>query len=132
MAYESTQVNITLKAGVDLSGFQYQFVKLDADGDVIALTSSIEIAIGVLQNQPNADGERATICVSGITKLVAGAAINEGESIAQTGVTADFGQAKKAVATQYSCGVALTAATGADKRFTALINTMNPPLVTAP
>mgnify|MGYP003149618609 CR=1 FL=1 len=70
MAWENSQLKITLMAAADLSSSQYRFVTVDGDGKA-ALSSDDGNAIGVLQNTPEA-GEAATIAISGVTKLYIG------------------------------------------------------------
>jgi len=75
VAYKAILVNLpTLQAGEDLDDYQYYFVKLNGDGDVVTMDSTDEGTdepIGVLQYNPD-DGISATVAVAGVTKLVAG------------------------------------------------------------
>jgi hypothetical protein len=95
-----------LKAGADLSAKQYHFVELSADFTVTACNGTTDKALGVLQNDPDASGEEATVAAMGTTKIVAGAAIAVGALIAPTAA----GKAQTAVATQYPRAIALEAA----------------------
>ena len=70
MAWENSQLKITLMAAADLSSSQYRFVIVDGDGKA-ALSGDDGNAIGVLQNTPEA-GEAATVAISGVTKLYIG------------------------------------------------------------
>lgn len=70
MAFENSKTIITLEAAADLSGKQYYFVAVDANGKA-ALTGNNGNPIGVLQNKPAA-GEAASICVYGVTKVYVG------------------------------------------------------------
>lgn len=70
MAFEGSNLTITLTAASDLSSKQYYFVAVDTDGKA-ATTGDDGNPIGVLQNKPEA-GEAATICVYGVTKLYIG------------------------------------------------------------
>jgi hypothetical protein len=65
-----------VKAGADLTGQQYNAVKLDAAGDVVVAGAG-ELAIGVLQNAPNT-GEAASVVALGGALAVAGGSIDEG------------------------------------------------------
>lgn len=120
MAWEGDQVKVSRVAGADLSAKQYHFVKLDANGDVVACDGATDKPFGVLQNDP-ASGEEASICILGISKVVADAALNEGDSI---GPSAD-GQADAKVegtdSTEYVGGQMLTAPGGAGVVGTAFI-----------
>jgi hypothetical protein len=52
VAYEISNysVKVTLVAAADLSTNQYNFVKLDSDGNAAAVAATSDQAIGVLQN----------------------------------------------------------------------------------
>lgn len=92
MATENNLTSLSYVAGADLSGQQFRFVKLNAQGQVV-LAAAGEFAIGVLQNNPTS-GDAATVAVSGITKVRAGGVIAVGAAVASDG----SGNAKTAVA----------------------------------
>ncbi len=124
MAVEGPQVKWTFNAGADLRTHQFKFVKLDANGDVILASAAGESCVGVLLNKPNT-GEQAEVCVHGICKVQADAALNEGDRIA----TSADAQAKAASALVQATGAAsnvlgimLTAPGAAGVVGTALIN----------
>lgn len=96
----------TFKAAGDLSAKQYHLVELTAAQTVSACDAITDVAIGVLQNDPNAAGQPAEVAILGTAKVVAGAAIAAGARVAPTAA----GKAQTAVATQYPCGIALDAA----------------------
>lgn len=127
MAYEISNysVKVTLVAGADLSAKQYNFVKLNSSGQVIAAAAVTDLPIGVLQNKPTS-GQEAEVLVVGGTKIVAGAAIGEG---AQVG-TGSTGKAVALVAgtdtTKYVAGTLLTEAGADGDIVTAVINCANP------
>jgi len=85
MAYEiaTSAVRITLPAGADLSAKQYFFVKINSSGEAVLCAAATDKPIGVLQNAPISGGE-ASITVVGGTKVVTGAACNEGEVVGTT------------------------------------------------
>ena len=86
MAWEEGQgldSDLSFKAAADLRTNQYNFVKLDANGNVVLCSAAGEKAIGVLQNKPNT-GETAVVRVLGLSKLVASAAIAAGDFVATT------------------------------------------------
>jgi hypothetical protein len=129
MAYEqSSGVIITLTAAADLSAKQYNFVKLDGDGNVVVTDadSAGQIPIGVLQNAPG-NGEAATVMVVGISKVDAGVSFNEGVLIAcsDASSSADDGQAVAADASDHVVGQSITAG-AADDYITAAINCASP------
>lgn len=94
-------------AGADLSAQQYHFVTFDASNNVVLPAAGVK-CIGVLQNKP-ALGYACTIAKSGISKVVAGAAIAINDDIA----TDATGRAVPAVAGNRRLGKARMAATGA-------------------
>ena len=71
---------VGLLAGADLSSDQYKFVKMASTaGEVVLVSATTDVAIGVLQNAP-ADGEPAEIQFHGVSKVLAGAtAIAQGD-----------------------------------------------------
>lgn len=73
MAYEGALCNVPgIKAGADLSAAQFLAVKVDTDGDVV-LAGAGEVALGILQDKPAADGRAATVAAAGVSKCVFGA-----------------------------------------------------------
>ena len=75
-------VDITLPAAADLSGHQYKFVIVDANGRGTVLTACTTVPLGILQNKPGTADVGARIRVSGVSKLRFGAATNEGAELA--------------------------------------------------
>jgi len=55
-------------ASGDLSSYQYHFMNLESDGQV-ALASATEAIIGILQDDPDAEDEGASVGIVGISKL---------------------------------------------------------------
>jgi len=95
MAYKNSQTSVTLVSGDNYAAKQFFFVSMSSDGKVDP-TGDGAAAIGVLLNDPAADGRAAEVCIGGITRVECGTA----------GVTAG-----DAVASD-SAGNAVTAATG--------------------
>ena len=81
MAYEEKVESVTLEAGSDLSAGQFHFVLLASDGQVDLVASAGGDADGVLYNDPAAAGRAATVAISGIVKVVAGAAVAVGDKV---------------------------------------------------
>ena len=126
MAFEQPLFLISRRAGAGLSAAQYRFVALNANGEVL-LAGAGDKAIGVLQNDP-LQGQAATVQVLGISKVVAGGAINIGDYVASDA----SGKAKAAVASSantttgaitgsHIVGIALEAATAADQVISVLL-----------
>lgn len=70
-------LNVTFEAGQDLSAKQYRFVTQAADGQVDPTGDGL-FANGILQNNPDAAGKAATVAILGLSRVVAGAAFDEG------------------------------------------------------
>jgi hypothetical protein len=124
MAYDATQICFgQLTAAADLSTKQYHFVKLATATTVNVCDAVTDVPIGVLQNNP-ASGGTATICVLGVSKVVADATLAAGDVI---GTSADS-QAQPVVrgteTTVTVTGQAITAGS-AGETVTALINISN-------
>lgn len=91
MPFEIPVLDITRDANVDLSAKQFFIVKAVAGGKV-GLAAAGEQSYGILQDKP-ASGKAGSVRVYGVSKVVAGAAIAEGDPI-----TSDAnGKAKSAV-----------------------------------
>lgn len=62
-----------LTVGGDLSASQYRFVKAASTTDeIIAVAASTDVALGVLVDAPDADGEAATVVLGGVVPVEAG------------------------------------------------------------
>lgn len=127
-AKEMTHVTMSYPTITDLSTKQYHFVKLSS-GNVVVCSGATDIPIGVLQNKPLGTSTVpavATVCMFGITKVAADAALSVGNWI---GTSAD-GQADAKTlgtdATEFICGVMMTATSAAGAIGTAAINCITP------
>lgn len=121
MAYEETLKSITLTADSSVGvftgvaglrgapsnhgGLQYRFVKMTGEHQCgLATTPATDVAVGVLQNKPQADGDAATVGIFGISKVEAGAAIAAGALVGFDSV----GRAVTASGTATpACGIAI-------------------------
>ena len=123
MAYEiaASAVRITLPAGADLSAKQYFFVKVNSSGEAILCAAATDKPIGVLQNSPISGGE-ASITVVGGTKVVTGAACDEGTVVG----TDSAGKAAPYTAgsdtTKYIVGSVILASGADEELATVLVN----------
>lgn len=106
MATKQATQSLTLKAAADLSTKQHFFVKVTAAQSVNLCSAITDVAIGVLNNKPDAANKAAEVDVSGTTKVVAGAAIAAGARVAPMA----SGKAQTAASTQVPRGIALDAA----------------------
>jgi hypothetical protein len=107
MATEERIEQVTAITGADLSASTNMFraVKLDANGNVIAIAAITDVPFGILQDVAVA-GRAVPVAVGGIVKCKAGASIAAGAPVA---VKAD-GSLQTAVSTQYVIGTARYAA----------------------
>lgn len=126
MAVELPVLSKTFEAAADLSTKQYHFVELDSNGRVAACNAATDLPIGVLQNKPSVLGMAAEVMITGITKVVADAALSIGNLI---GTSADGQADAKTVGTditEYVVGRMLSATGAAAEIGTATINCLNP------
>lgn len=116
MAYRDNAQSVTLEAAADLSSHQFGFVEIDTNGQVAAISNAGNAADGVLENDPDASGQAATVNISGIVQALAGESIAQGDDIGVDG----NGKARTAQTGDAIAGVAVTAASGADAVFSML------------
>lgn len=117
MAYESPgYMPPGLEAAADLSAHQYKLINIDGNGRV-ALAGNGGRVVGALQNKPNALGKPCTVMQSGISKVVAGAAVTAGADVMSDAT----GRAIAATATNRRAGVAMAAATAAGELIPVLL-----------
>ncbi len=79
MAYENGVLDVSFEAGEDLSNDRFRFVVLSG-GKVYRPNNATDKAVGILQNNPGA-GRAAAVRMLGISRLVAGETIAEGEYV---------------------------------------------------
>lgn len=102
-AYPAPGNDTTFVAKIDLRNYQYRIVVNSTGG--VGLPAADVAIHGILQNKPNI-GEHATVRVSGVSKVIAGAAIVQGAAI--TTMTSGFATTA-ANSTDYVLGFAETA-----------------------
>ncbi len=113
MAYEQMLRPVGLPASGDLTSGgtvnpQFLFATFGPTG--LAIAGAGVSSVGVIQDKPNAVGYESEVAVVGqITKLVAGAAVNQGDQIMSNA----SGQGITATTGNFVNGFALTAASGA-------------------
>ncbi len=120
MAFEIPGLVISLPAGADLSGDQFQLVELAADGNVdpVAAVAGNPF-IGVLQNNPSNIGDACTIMVSGVSKVIAGDTCTVGDELVSDDVVAGSVEPLAAGAAQRIIGRCLI--TVADTELTSVL-----------
>lgn len=124
MATTQAGTSISLKAAADLSTKQGYFVEVSAANTVNVCNAITGVAVGVLRNKPDAADKAAEVAILGTTKVIAGAAISVGAKVAPTAA----GKAQTAVSTQYSRGIALTAAAADGDEIEILLLPIGAPL----
>lgn len=127
MAYEVAgyALRITLVAGADLSTKQFFFVKINSSGLAVLCANATDKPIGVLQNNPES-GEEAAIVVVGGTKLVASAALDEGDLIGTSAAGKADAKTPGVDTTEFVVGTVIAPA-GADLEvLTAVVNCASP------
>lgn len=117
MATENMLRSITVPAAADLSANQYRFVTINTSGQAALTTTLGGTADGVLQNDPSAQAMPGTVAVAGVSKVVAGAAITNGDTVSSDTV----GRAITAITGQTIHGKALQAATAAGQIISVLL-----------
>lgn len=107
-AYGEALTCISLEAGSDLSASQYRFVTLAADGQVDQTGAGLD-ATGILQDDPDAAGVAGSVAISGVSKVVAGAATTRAGNVASDST----GRAVNATTGNFIQGIFLEAAAAA-------------------
>lgn len=95
MGFRNPVLEITFKAGEDLSNDLYRWVVVTSTGTVRRPDSASEIPIGILQNAPDAAGKEAVVMILGVSPLQMNDAIGVGTFVGQEYVSAtDAGKGK--------------------------------------
>ena len=123
MSQAAGVLDLTFKAGEALTDKQFHYVKLDANGDVVACGLN-EVSIGILQNAP-ASGKAARVRMLGTSKLVMNEACDEGEALTST--AAGRGEVVD-LADEYAGSIALEASLAIDQIIEVLITHMYSPV----
>lgn len=117
MARIEAHQSVTLEAGSDLSAGQFRFVLVASDGQVDLVASAGGDADGVLLNKPDAAGRAAEVAVSGIVKVVSGAAVTRGDKVQSDAA----GRALTAASGDHVLGKALTSSGAAGQLIEVLL-----------
>lgn len=81
MALELRIWDMSLDAARDLSDYQFHILQLSDVYTADKATSPDEVLVGILQNKPDEEGKAAEIRRVGISKVVCGGTINDGDYI---------------------------------------------------
>jgi hypothetical protein len=107
MAFEQALQSISCIVNADMTSKQYYIVK-GSTTSVALCTAGVQ-PLGVLQDTPAASGRPGKVGISGVSKVVAGAAITAGAYVSSD----SSGKAVTAASADFALGIARTAA-GAD------------------
>ena len=119
MSYTENMNCITVEASADLSASQYEFVDVNADGQLAVVSVKGAKAIGVLQDKPSAKGRPGSVAVRNVCKVAAGAAIDAGDEV----IADTTGRAiEKDAADQFVMGTAMQSAGAAGVIIPILVN----------
>jgi len=106
-----------LTASADLSAKQYTAVKASGVNTVTSVAAATDAVLGVLQNKPTS-GQEAEITHTGVTKMLAGAAVTAGAEV----MCDTSGRAITAVTTgNRILGIALETAANANEVIAVLL-----------
>ncbi len=108
MAFETPGFAFSREASGDLSAAQHHCVNIDGNGQVAVVSGSGDDVAAILQNDPSAQVNEASLMKTGISKVVAGAAVVVGVLVMSNA----SGRAITATSGQVVFGRALEAAGG--------------------
>lgn len=80
MAADNQVQSITIPAAADLSAQQYRCMTVNSSGQA-AVANATALVVGILQNEPTAAGQAATVAYAGVSKAKAGASITAGSRV---------------------------------------------------
>lgn len=107
MAYEQSLMNVTAKAGSAINKYYFMELSTSVEGQVDEANAATDKAYGVSQQSADAAGDSVDVMITGITKVVAGAAISLGDYV---GPSSAGKAVTKSVPGQRARGIALQAA----------------------
>jgi hypothetical protein len=119
MAFEGNLKTIPgVVASADLSASQFLFMNISSTGAALNTTAGAMVD-GVLQNKPDALNKPATVAYSGVSKVIAGAAVAKGARV----MSNTAGKAITGTATNIGVGRALEAASADGDAIAVLLDT---------
>jgi len=124
MSYNESLVDISVPSHADYTADQYTFMKINSAGRA-EQAGVADKADGVLQNKPNLQDRPANIAISGVTKMVAGAAVALGANVSPDA----NGEAITSVTGATVAGRALEAAGAQGDIIAVLLNVQNNAIV---
>jgi hypothetical protein len=111
------QLCVTMKSSAAIEKWKYVTIASQSDGEIVQCSSAGEIALGIAQNKATAAGESVKVCVFGISKCIAGAAVTKGDTLQADG----DGECIAATTSDEVMGMALEAADAADDVITVTV-----------
>jgi hypothetical protein len=117
MAYIEAGVNVTLLAAADQSAKQFRFMDINTSGRAALQTSAGGRIACVSLEKPSAAGAPGTYQISGIAKVVAGAAVTAGDNVQSD----TDGRAITAASGDHIGGIALTTVAAAGELVQVLL-----------
>ena len=106
MAFENAQNTVSVPVGQSFASLQFTFVQINSSGQLVAPSGAGVLCDGVIQDDnPNTSSlnEASPIAISGISKVVSGAAVTEGDLV----MTDSSGRAVTATSSNHILGRAL-------------------------
>ena len=117
MATDNGVLDVSFKAGADLSTKQFYLVYLDSSAKIQLCDGITRQAIGILQNKPDAADKEAVVRLMGISKIVLGVTLATGARIS----VAATGKAAAAASTSFNVGILTQGGVANDVGSVALI-----------
>jgi len=65
-------LTLSLEASADLTDYQWHGMKMNADGECTVCAATTDVPIGILTNDPGADGREAQVLVVGVCPVICG------------------------------------------------------------
>lgn len=115
--YEGQQTKITLSSAGVIAKYECVTIAAQADGVCAEVASAGAQVTGIAQNAASAAGEAVSVCVMGVSKAVAGAAVTKGAAL-QADAT---GRVIAATTADEVLGFALEAAAAAGDQITVVV-----------
>ena len=103
MAYESTMKQVSIPTGQSFATLQFTFCAINASGQLVPPSGAGVFCDGVIQDDNPNSGTASPLAVDGITKVVSGASVSQGDLVSTDG----SGRAVTATGTNHILGRAL-------------------------
>lgn len=85
MSKQQAGIDVSFKvADVDMSSYQYRFVKMSGSDSVALVSAAANTPVGILQNKPTTEGAEAIVRILGHSKVVGNASLTVGNLVGPT------------------------------------------------